>query len=193
MIGFAVRRLAAAVATAWVASLLAFFLFWTVPNVDPSYFLGGAEHGNDFTRERAKEKYGLNDPLPTQYLQLMGGILSGDVECFYGCANLRTAFLQALPEARSFSRRGEWPPDVGDADLVVNATAARDEVLVELSAGQTLVDLPYPDSATAAAAKEAGATVYDGLDVLVAQGAASLELWTGLPAPVEVMRAAVHE
>jgi shikimate dehydrogenase len=103
------------------------------------------------------------------------------------------AFLQALPGARSFSRRGEWPPDVADADLVVNATAARDEVLVELGPGQTLVDLPYPGSATAAAARETGATVYDGLDVLVAQGAASLELWTGLPAPVEVMRAAVHE
>ena len=29
----------------------------------------------------------------------------------------------------------------------------------------------------------------DGLEVLVAQGAASFELWTGLPAPVEVMRA----
>ncbi len=103
------------------------------------------------------------------------------------------AFLQALPGARSFSRRGEWPPDVSDADLVVNATAARDEVLVELGPGQTLVDLPYPGSATAAAARETGATVHDGLDVLVAQGAASLELWTGLPAPVEVMRAAVHE
>ena len=103
------------------------------------------------------------------------------------------AFLHALPEARSFSRRGEWPPDVAGADLVVNATAARDEVLVELRAGQTLVDLPYPGSATAAAAREAGATVYDGLDVLVAQGAASLELWTGLPAPLDVMRAAVHE
>ena len=99
-------------------------------------------------------------------------------------------FLQALPGARAFSRRGEWPPDVADADLVVNATAARDEVLIELRAGQTLVDLPYPGSATAAAARRAGATVYDGLDVLVPQGAASLELWTGLPAPVEVMRAA---
>ena len=64
---------------------------------------------------------------------------------------------------------------------------------MELEPGQTLVDLPYPGSATAAAAREAGATVYDGLDVLVAQGAASLELWTGLPAPVDVMRAAVHE
>ncbi len=102
------------------------------------------------------------------------------------------AFLHALPHARPFSRRGEWPPDVHDADLVVNATAARDEVLVELSAGQTLVDLPYPDSATARAARESGARVLDGLDVLVAQGAAAFELWTGLPAPVDVMRAAVR-
>ena len=102
------------------------------------------------------------------------------------------AFLEALPNARRFSRKGEWPPDASGADLVVNATPVRDEVLVELRPGQTLVDLPYPDSATAEAAREAGAQVVDGLEVLVAQGAASFELWTGLPAPVEVMRAAVR-
>jgi shikimate dehydrogenase len=101
------------------------------------------------------------------------------------------AFLQALPHARSFARRGEWPPDVRDADLVVNATAARDDVLVELRGGQTLVDLPYPATATARAAREAGADVLDGVDVLVAQGAASFEFWTGLPAPVDAMRAAL--
>jgi shikimate dehydrogenase len=33
--------------------------------------------------------------------------------------------------------------------------------------------------------------VITGLEVLVAQGAASFELWTGVAAPVEVMRAAV--
>ena len=79
-----------------------------------------------------------------------------------------------------------------DADLVVNATAARDEVLVQLAAGQTLVDLPYPETATAVAARAAGARVVTGLDVLVAQGAASFELWTGVPAPVDVMRDAVE-
>ncbi|MDX6488746.1 MAG: shikimate dehydrogenase [Gaiellaceae bacterium] len=102
-----------------------------------------------------------------------------------------SAFAQALPGARQFARRGAWPPDVADADVVVNATSARDEVLVELRAGQTLVELPYPDSATAVAARAAGATVIGGLDVLVAQGAAAFELWTGVSAPVEVMRAAV--
>jgi shikimate dehydrogenase len=109
-----------------------------------------------------------------------------------GDGGAATAFAQALPHARRFSRKAEWPPDAADADLVVNATSARDEVLVELAAGQTLVELPYPDSATATAAREAGARVLDGLDVLVAQGAASFELWTGIPAPVEVMRAAVR-
>jgi shikimate dehydrogenase len=101
------------------------------------------------------------------------------------------AFAHALPQAVVYSRKGRWPPDVRDADLVVNATAERDDVLVELRPGQTLVDLPYPDTATAEAARRAGATVIGGLEVLVAQGARSFELWTGVPAPVGVMRAAV--
>ena len=101
------------------------------------------------------------------------------------------AFRAALPQARVFARRGEWPPDVGGADLVVNATSERDEVLVALGEGQTLVDLPYPETATAQAAAEAGARVVNGLEVLVAQGAASFELWTGVSAPVDVMRSAV--
>jgi shikimate dehydrogenase len=109
-----------------------------------------------------------------------------------GDGGAAAAFRHALPGAKVFSRRGTWPPETDDADLVVNATPVRDEVLVRLRPGQTLVDLPYPGSATAAAARETGATVLDGLDVLVAQGAASFELWTGLPAPVDVMRAAVR-
>ena len=108
-----------------------------------------------------------------------------------GSGGSATAFLQALPRARQFSRRGEWPPDVQGADLVVNATSERDAVLVELGAGQTLVDLPYPETATAAAARDAGATVISGLEVLLAQGVASFELWTGMSAPRDVMRAAL--
>jgi shikimate dehydrogenase len=109
-----------------------------------------------------------------------------------GAGGAATAWLEALPHARQFSRRGTWPPEVADADVVVNATSERDQVVVELKAGQTLVDLPYPATATARAAAATGARVVDGLDVLVAQGAASFELWTGVPAPVNVMRAAVR-
>ena len=108
-----------------------------------------------------------------------------------GDGGAAAAFLHALPQARVFSRRTEWPPDVSDADLVINATPVRDEVLVELGPGRTLVDLPYPRTATADAAEASGARVLDGLEVLVAQGAASFELWTGVPAPVAVMRRAL--
>jgi shikimate dehydrogenase len=107
-----------------------------------------------------------------------------------------TAFAHALRkrklEPRMYARRGDWPPQVDEADVVFNATSARDDVLVRLGRGQTLVDLPYPESATAAAARAAGADVIDGFEVLVRQGAASFELWTGVPAPVDVMRNAVR-
>jgi shikimate dehydrogenase len=109
-----------------------------------------------------------------------------------GDGGAAAAFAAALPDALRFSRRGTWPPDLSGVDLVVNATSEREEVLVQLDAGQTLIDLPYPATATAAAAAERGARVVDGLDVLVGQGAASFKLWTGITAPVDVMRAAVR-
>jgi shikimate dehydrogenase len=122
-------------------------------------------------------------------------ILEQVTECYkvaiVGDGGAAAAFRHALPEARIFSRRGEWPPDVNDAELVIHATPVRDEVLFELGPGQTLIDLPYPRTATADAATAAGARVLDGLEVLVAQGAASFELWTGRPAPLDVMRAAL--
>lgn len=108
-----------------------------------------------------------------------------------GDGGAAVAFLHALPEAARFSRRGVWPPDARSADLVVNATSVRGDVLVQLGPGHTLVDLPYPETATARAARDSSAHVVNGLEVLLAQGAASFELWTEQDAPVEVMRAAL--
>ena len=73
-----------------------------------------------------------------------------------GGGGAAAAFVRALPGARQFSRSGDWPADAAAADLVVNATSERDEVLVKLGPGQTLVDLPYPETATARAARERG-------------------------------------
>jgi shikimate dehydrogenase len=117
--------------------------------------------------------------------------------CLIGAGGAAKALLSALPgEVRLFSRRGAWPPDASDADLIVNATPVRDELFVEPRAGQTVVDLAYradrSPTALVAAAREAGCEVVDGLESLVRQGAASFELWTGVPAPVDVMQAAVR-
>jgi shikimate dehydrogenase len=122
---------------------------------------------------------------------ILGG-LEHSQAAILGDGGAASAFAAALPDARRFSRRGTWPPDLDGVDLVVNATSEREQAIVELASGQTLVDLPYPATATARAAELRGARVVDGLDVLVAQGAAAFELWTGVSAPVDVMRAAVR-
>jgi shikimate dehydrogenase len=58
-----------------------------------------------------------------------------------------------------------------------------------------VIDLVYREGSTPllAAARERGVPTLDGLEVLVAQGALSLELWTGRPAPIEVMQRAARE
>jgi shikimate dehydrogenase len=59
-----------------------------------------------------------------------------------------------------------------------------------------MIELAYfadgHETAHMASARAAGATVVDGLEVLARQGAASFERWTGLPAPLEIMRAAIR-
>jgi shikimate dehydrogenase len=62
----------------------------------------------------------------------------------------------------------------------------------ELGAGSLVVDMVYRAGGThlLEAARTRGAGVVDGLEILVAQGAASFERWTGMEAPREAMRAA---
>jgi shikimate dehydrogenase len=117
--------------------------------------------------------------------------------CLIGGGGAAVALLPAFRgEVRTYTRKGEWPPDASGADLIVNATPVRDELLVRPAAGQIVVDLAYyPDdrrTALVEAAEAAGCTVVDGLEALVRQGAASFELWTGIAAPVDVMRGAVR-
>jgi shikimate dehydrogenase len=118
--------------------------------------------------------------------------------CVIGAGGAALTLASALPDdTRVFSRRGQWPPDADGCDLIVNATPVRDEVLVQPQAGQIVVDLAYAadervDTALVAAARAAGCEVVDGREALVRQGAKSFELWTGVPAPVDVMRDAVR-
>jgi shikimate dehydrogenase len=64
----------------------------------------------------------------------------------------------------------------------------------ELGGYDCVVDLVYTDTVTplVSAADERGIPVADGLELLVAQGALSFELFTGVSAPVDVMRAAAR-
>ena len=55
-------------------------------------------------------------------------------------------------------------------------------------------DLVYRPRRTAllVAAEAAGCPTVEGIEMLIEQGARSFEIWTGIPAPVDVMRAAAY-
>jgi shikimate dehydrogenase len=100
-------------------------------------------------------------------------------------------------------------PPATSFELLVNATsvgltgtdqAGEDDLKAlgidadALNETHTVVDLVYGPAETplAAAARQRGARVVDGLDVLVHQGAASLRIWTGQDPPIETMRRAAR-
>lgn len=85
------------------------------------------------------------------------------------------------------------------ADLAVDATplglAPADPVTFDpalLSPKAAVVDLVYnpPETPLLRAARHLGLRAINGLGMLVQQAALSWTIWTGLPAPVEVMRSA---
>ena len=95
-------------------------------------------------------------------------------------------------------------PDQAAYELIVNSTAVGlggEDPFAELpldpagfAPGQTVVDMVYglkPTSLLLAAGMVGAATV-DGIEILVQQGALSLEIWTNRKAPVDVMRAAAR-
>ena len=114
---------------------------------------------------------------------------------------------RAAALARELGARAVSKP--GHADLLVNCTsvglersASEPEGLNQL--GLTfdqvgkysyVVDMVYRSSPTPllATAREHGARTLDGLEILVAQGALSFELWTGRAAPLEIMRRAARD
>ena len=123
-----------------------------------------------------------------------------------GIASLSISSAERAEELADFVRALEpgldvrvldWPPSAEEAKIVVNATPIKDELPVPPRAGQQVVDLAYkpdgsPTALIAAARREGCPVVVDGLEVLVRQGAASFEHWTGVEAPIDVMRSAIR-
>jgi len=91
----------------------------------------------------------------------------------------------------------------GDVDLALNATSLGlrptdtlplDAREFSLTRANAVYDMIYRPAETPllAAARAAGCRVANGLGMLLYQGAAALELWTGRNAPIEVMREALQ-
>ena len=95
---------------------------------------------------------------------------------------------------------------ISQADLLVNTTPigmypniqespVDEKVFDKLSPGAIVYDLIYIPNPTKflQQAQERGAIAIDGLEMLVQQGAAALELWLQQSVPVDVMRYSLHK
>ncbi len=105
---------------------------------------------------------------------------------------LETTGIQLLVNATTVgmntSDQGQHLRERGGSNLKnlpISTDGLKAEVVVDLAYGPTETDLIV-------AARAAGASTVDGLEVLVRQGAASLRLWTGVDPPVQTMRDAAR-
>ena len=90
------------------------------------------------------------------------------------------------------------------ADLIVNTTPVgmypnvdrcpiEPELMKKIKSNAIAYDLIYTPSPTQflSLAQQQGATIIDGAEMLVQQGASALEIWLQQPVPVDVMRKAL--
>jgi shikimate dehydrogenase len=99
----------------------------------------------------------------------------------------RDALIEAL--AASSVLINATPAGMGDP----LASPLPVELLSHLPAAALVFDMVYapPETALLQAARALGLRTAAGLEMLLEQGAAAFQLWTGQPAPISVMRAAL--
>jgi shikimate dehydrogenase len=113
------------------------------------------------------------------------------------------AALPGIP-ARAFPLAGApWPELLASASLLVNTTTlgmgSEGEPLIpgdiHLPAGLVVCDMAYGDKPTRleSLAASRGIAFVPGTSVLLHQGAIAFTMWTGVPAPMDIMRKALDE
>jgi peptide/nickel transport system permease protein len=77
MTSYIIRRLLSLIPTLFGVSIIVFLFLRMIPG-DPALALAG-EHATEANVERIREEFGLNKPLPEQYITYMAKVLRGDL------------------------------------------------------------------------------------------------------------------
>ncbi|HEX6688255.1 MAG TPA: ABC transporter permease [Solirubrobacterales bacterium] len=93
---FIVRRLLGMVAVLFAVSVLAFLIFNVIPNSDPAQRMAGRNATPQLVAS-ITEEWGFDEPLPQQYLTMMGNILSGDVISYTNRENVDERIVEGVP------------------------------------------------------------------------------------------------
>ncbi|MBO0690813.1 MAG: shikimate dehydrogenase [Candidatus Dormibacteraeota bacterium] len=145
------------------------------------------------------------EPLGAEVVVLgVGGTARAAAVALHGA---RLTFVARRPEAGaglpgqvlSWDDPG-WQARARHSDLIVNTTplGRRGEMTIRpnfLPPRGAVIDLVYMTGGTPLVrrSRQLGLRCADGWGILVAQGAAAFQAWTGLPAPLDAMRAALDQ
>ncbi len=110
MLRYAVKRIMTGILSLFVLATVTFFLVRLIPG---SPFMSGGV--SQSVVEAIEEEYGLNEPLPVQYLSYMAGLLQGDLGISY--QDPGTSVTEIIARA--------WPltASLGTAALIVSLLA----------------------------------------------------------------------
>jgi len=96
MARFAIRRIAGMIAVLFAVSVLVFAIFNVIPNADPAQQMAGRSATPQLIAS-ITEDWGFDDPLPQQYLRMMGNIFSGEVISYETEENVDERIIEGIP------------------------------------------------------------------------------------------------
>ncbi|HXR31379.1 MAG TPA: ABC transporter permease [Solirubrobacterales bacterium] len=96
MARFVLRRLVGMVAVLFAVSVLTFLIFNVIPNSDPARSMAG-RNATPALVASITEEWGFDDPLPQQYLTMMGKVFSGDLVSYEGREDVDERIVEGIP------------------------------------------------------------------------------------------------
>jgi peptide/nickel transport system permease protein len=93
---FIARRLVGMVAVLFAISVIVFLIFNVIPGGDPAQRMGGRNATPELVAEINKD-WGFNEPLPTQYVDTMKKIFTGDLISYQNQDNVIDRIKAGLP------------------------------------------------------------------------------------------------
>ncbi|MEJ8279885.1 ABC transporter permease [Pseudonocardia spirodelae] len=125
---YLLRRLGLAAVVLWAAWTVSFVVLYLLPG-DPVATMASASDGEPVSPaelDALRARYGLDQPLPVQYVTKLWAALHGDLgTSFASGQDVRTAVAQALPPTLQIAAAGLLVAVVGGTAVALAATWAR--------------------------------------------------------------------
>jgi peptide/nickel transport system permease protein len=93
---FVLRRAIGAAIVLFAVSVIVFLVFNVIPASDPAQSLAG-KNATPTLVASISEEWGFEDPLPQQYLTMMGKVFSGDLISYEGRENVDERIIEGIP------------------------------------------------------------------------------------------------